>query len=165
MHFELKDNKLNGHFRMSAGFIKPANPLRVGCYTFIWNKANKKQWGIDLVPHTIAANTIFSLSPGQALHIPEKTNDYVVLQFNREFYCVQDHDREVSCNGILFNGALSTPFLGLDLEEQRSFGVLLEVLKEEFAHQDEVQLEMLRTVLKRFIIKCTRLAKLQWLIE
>ncbi|MBX2901646.1 MAG: hypothetical protein KF775_18495 [Cyclobacteriaceae bacterium] len=107
-------------------------------------------------------NNIFSLSPGQTLHIPEPTNDFVVLQFNREFYCVQDHDHEVSCNGILFNGILSTPFLKLDAEEQRSFDVLLDVMKEEFAQQDEVQPEMLRTVLKRFIIKCTRLAKLQF---
>jgi AraC-like DNA-binding protein len=162
MHFELKENKLNGHFRVSTGFLKPANPLLIECYTFIWNRENEKQWGIDLMPHLIEANTIFSLSPGQRLHIPEKTNDYVVIQFNREFYCVQDHDQEVSCNGILFNGALLTPFLKLDTAEQRSFSVLLEVIKEEFAHKDEVQLEMLRTVLKRFIIKCTRLAKLQF---
>ena len=162
MHFELRENKLNGHFRLSTGFIKPADPLQIGCYTFIWNKEKENRWGIDLLSHQIEANTIFSLSPGQTLHIPERTNDYVVLQFNREFYCVQDHDHEVSCNGILFNGALSTPFLKLDAEEQRSFGVLLEVMKEEFAQKDEVQLEMLRTVLKRFIIKCTRLAKLQF---
>lgn len=162
MHFELRENKLNGHFSISTGFTKPADPLLIGCYTFIWNKEKEKQWGIDLMSHQIEANTIFSLSPGQTLHIPERTNDYVVVQFNREFYCVQDHDHEVSCNGILFNGALSTPFLKLDSEEQRSFGVLLEVMKEEFAQKDEVQLEMLRTVLKRFIIKCTRLAKLQF---
>jgi AraC-like DNA-binding protein len=43
-----------------------------------------------------------------------------------------------------------------------SFAVLLEVIKEEFNNQDEVQLEMLKTVLKRFIIKCTRLAKRQF---
>ena len=162
MHFELRENKLNGHFRISTGFTKPADPLQIGCYTFIWNKEKEKHWGIDLLSHQIEPNTIFSLSPGQTLHIPECTNDYVVLQFNREFYCVQDHDHEVSCNGILFNGVLSTPFLKLDSEEQRSFGVLLEVMKEEFAQKDEVQLEMLRTVLKRFIIKCTRLAKLQF---
>jgi len=162
MHFELKEKNLNGHMRLSTGFAKPANPLVLGCYTFIWNQGDTKLWEIDLVPHTIGENTIFSLSPGQTLSIPTKTNDYVVIQFNRAFYCVQDHDQEVSCNGILFNGALSTPMLRLDAAEQRSFNILLEVIKEEFANQDDVQLEMLRTVLKRFIIKCTRLAKLQF---
>ncbi|MDZ7646569.1 MAG: hypothetical protein U5K54_04985 [Cytophagales bacterium] len=154
----LKEKNLNGHLRLSTGFAKQTNPLVLGCYTFIWLGATKL-WEIDLVPHTIGENTIFSLSPGQTLSIPNKTNDYVVIQFNREFYCVQDHDQEVSCNGILFNGALSTPMLRLDADEQRSFNVLLEVIKEEFANEDDVQLEMLRTVLKRFIIKCTRLAE------
>lgn len=134
----------------------------LSCYTFVWNRGASKHWEIDLIPLEIDPHTIFSLSPGQTLSIPEVTNDYVVIQFNREFYCVQDHDHEVSCNGILFNGALSTPMLRLDADEQRSFNILLEVIKEEFANKDEVQLEMLRTVLKRFIIKCTRLAKLQF---
>lgn len=162
MHFELREKNLNGHLRVSTGFTKSTTPLILGCYTFIWNRGDAKQWEIDLIPQTIETNTIFSLSPGQTLFIPNKTNDYVVIQFNREFYCVQDHDHEVSCNGILFNGVLSTPMLRLDAEEQRSFSVLLEVIKEEFSNQDDVQLEMLRTVLKRFIIKCTRLAKLQF---
>ncbi len=162
MHFELKEKNLNGHLRVSTGFTKSTTPLILGCYTFIWNQGDAKEWEIDLIPQRIESNTIFSLSPGQTLFIPNKTTDYVVIQFNREFYCVQDHDQEVSCNGILFNGVLSTPMLRLDADEQRSFSVLLEVIKEEFSHQDDVQLEMLRTVLKRFIIKCTRLAKLQF---
>jgi AraC-like DNA-binding protein len=134
----------------------------LSCYTFVWNQGNPKRWEIDLVPIEVPSNSIFSLSPGQNISISKPENDYVVIQFNREFYCVQDHDEEVSCNGMLFNGVLSTPMLRLDPDEQRSFTLLLEVIKEEFNHKDEVQLEMLKTVLKRFIIKCTRLAKLQF---
>jgi len=162
MNFELKDNTLNGHLRVSSGFTKFINPHLLSCYTFVWNQGAPKQWEIDLIPQKIESHTIFSLSPGQTLSIPQITSDYVVIQFNREFYCVQDHDHEVSCNGILFNGALSTPMLRLNEDEQRSFNILLEVIKEEFANRDEVQFEMLRTVLKRFIIKCTRLAKMQF---
>jgi AraC-like DNA-binding protein len=117
---------------------------------------------IDLVPQHVGKDTIFSLSPGQTLSISNESLDYVAIQFNREFYCVQDHDHEVSCNGMLFNGALATPMLHLGPEDIPSFGILLNVIEEEFAYKDEVQLEMLRTVLKRFIIKCTRLAKLQY---
>ncbi len=162
MHYELKDSSLNGHLRVSNGFNKILRPLSLSCYTFIWNQGTPKQWEIDLIPLEIPSNSIFSLSPGQIISIPKAEDDYVVIQFNREFYCVQDHDHEVSCNGILFNGALSTPMLRLNADEQHSFNILLEVIKEEFANRDEVQLEMLRTVLKRFIIKCTRLAKLQF---
>lgn len=162
MHFELKENQLNGHLRLSSGFPNTTLPITLGCYTFIWNRGSKMQWEIDLIPQSIDSNTIFSLSPGQVIFILDKTEDYIVIQFNREFYCVQDHDHEVSCNGILFNGALSTPMLQLNEEEQHAFAVILEVMKYEFKNRDEVQLEMMKTVLKRFIIMCTRLAKQQY---
>ncbi len=162
MHYEIKEPNLKGHFRVFSGFRKSQHPITLDCYTFIWNQGDTKQWEIDLIPLQIPSQTIFSLSPGQTISISKSEEDYVVIQFNREFYCVQDHDQEVSCNGILFNGALSTPMLKLNDDEERSFNVLLEVIKEEFKNQDEVQLEMLKTVLKRFIIKCTRLAKRQF---
>src|SRR5688572_29904295 len=120
MHYEFKDTSLNGHLRVSNGFSKPPGLLSINCYTFIWNQGTPKQFEIDLIPLEVPSNSIFSLSPGQIISIPSAEDDYIVIQFNREFYCVQDHDHEVSCNGILFNGALSTPLLLLDKTEQRS---------------------------------------------
>ena len=32
----------------------------------------------------------------------EAMEDLVAWQFNREFYCIVDHDAEVSCVGLLF---------------------------------------------------------------
>jgi AraC family transcriptional activator of pobA len=162
MHYEIKEPSLNGHFKVFSAFGKSHNPITIQCYTFIWNQGDFKQWGIDLIPVEIPSNTIFSLSPGQTLSMGGGSDDCIIIQFNREFYCVQDHDHEISCNGMLFNGVLSTPMLILNEDEKRSFGVLLEVIKEEFDNHDEVQLEMLKTVLKRFIIKCTRLARRQF---
>jgi AraC family transcriptional regulator, transcriptional activator of pobA len=162
MYYELKEDALNGQLMVSDSFSKAHQLITLHCYTFIWNRGRPKHWEIDLIPIEIPTHSIFSLSPGQSLSLSNQTDDYIVIQFNREFYCVQDHDHEVSCNGILFNGALSTPILVLNEHEQRSFWVLLHVIEEEFSHKDEVQLEMLKTVLKRFIIKCTRLAKQQF---
>ncbi len=162
MYYEIKENSLNGHLVVSNGFKSSLKFHTLSCYTFVWNKGGVKHWEIDSIPLKIEPNTIFSLSPGQIVGIPKQTFDYLVIQFNREFYCIQDHDQEVSCNGMLFNGVLSTPMLRLNADEQRSFNILLEVIKEEFLNKDDVQLEMLRTVLKRFIIKCTRLAKMQF---
>lgn len=162
MHFELQDNKLNGHLRLFDGFDPKTEPLTIDSYTFIWNRGNTKHWELDLLPIIVPTQCIFSLYPGQTLSLYRQTDDFVVIQFNREFYCVQDHDHEVSCNGILFNGALSTPMLQLNEEERHAFSVILEVMKYEFKNRDEVQLEMMKTVLKRFIIMCTRLAKLQY---
>ncbi len=162
MNQELLDTALNGRFRMADRFSRHGVPIILNCYTFVWNQGEQQQWEVDQMPLTLPPNSIFSLSPGQSICIPDEAGEYIIIQFNREFYCVQDHDHEVSCNGILFNGVLSTPMLILDDEDQRSFGILLEVIREEFGNKDDVQLEMLRTVLKRFIIKCIRLAKLQF---
>ena len=162
MNYELKDASLGGHLRLSTGFGKHAHPFTLSCYTFVWNQGAPMRWEVDMIPLVIPSQAIFSLSPRQIISIPQSDDNYIVIQFNREFYCVQDHDHEVSCNGLLFNGVLSAPMLLLDESEQRSFGVLLEIIKEEFNQKDDVQLEMLKTVLKRFIIKCTRLARLQF---
>lgn len=162
MLYEIKDAPLNGYLSLSKGFTQSFGSFALTCYTFIWNQGGSKNWEVDTLPLAIPSHAIFSLSPGQVISISGSSDECVIIQFNREFYCVQDHDHEVSCNGMLFNGVLSTPMLLLDEVEQRSFGVLLEVIKEEFNQKDEVQVEMLKTVLKRFIIKCTRLAKNQF---
>ncbi len=162
MKYEFKDQSLAGLFCLSRGFRYNAKTFPITKYTFVWNQESEKEWLVDLIPTRIPSQTIFSLSPGQVLTIAGSNDDYFVIEFNREFYCVETHEVEVSCNGMLFNGVLTTPILVLDQEEQRSFGVLLEVMREEFHYKDDVQSEMLKTVLKRFIIKCTRLAKTQF---
>lgn len=162
MKYEFNDHSLAGKFVLSKGFGVNRNRIPITQYTFIWNQGSEKEWLVDFIPTQIPAQTIFSLSPGQVLTVGASGEDYLVIQFNREFYCVETHDVEVSCNGMLFNGVLTTPILVLDPEDQRSFGVLLEVMREEFHYKDGVQPEMLKTVLKRFIIKCTRLAKTQF---
>ena len=53
----------------------------------------------------------------------------------------------------------------LDEKEQQRFDLLLRVFEEEFRERDAIQGEMLRVLLKRLIIKLTRLAKNQYVSE
>ncbi len=160
MHYRLHDKILNGQFTLTNGLGK--GKINIEHYTFIWNRGFPKRWMLDMLPLHVPTNAIISISPGQQIEIEHAAHDYLVLQYNKAFYCVEVHDEEVSCNGMLFNGALLAPVLILDEKEQRSFGILLDVIQEEFQENDDVQLEMLKTMLKRFIIKCTRLAKNQF---
>jgi AraC-like DNA-binding protein len=84
-----------------------------------------------------------------------------VIKFNREFYCILDHDREVSCKGILFYGANQLPLFQIPKEEINKFETLWQMFRIEMQSKDELQLEMLQMMLKRFIILCTRLYKSQ----
>lgn len=162
MNYKLVDTALDGRMCLQKGNLALLDDLPPNGYAFIWNRGLPMTVEVNFIPINLPSHSIFSLSPGQKIFITDTENDFLVIQFNREFYCIQDHDHEVSCNGILFNGALLAPVLILNEVEQRSFGILLEVLTEEFVQHDDVQLEMLRTMLKRFIIKCTRLAKQQF---
>ncbi len=90
------------------------------------------------------------------LEIP-KNCGITAIVFNREFYCVRDHDHEVSCNGMLFFGSSKPPIITLSDKEIKSFETMLSVFMEEFETADLVQGEMLRVMLKRLLIKSTRL--------
>ncbi|PQB05282.1 helix-turn-helix domain-containing protein [Aureitalea marina] len=132
----------------------------VGLFTFIWTGNKSASVEVDGEPLELAPNSILSITPIQYFQFISGEN-LNVYQFNREFYCIKDHDKEVSCAGLLFFGNKRTPVVGLNQEQQRSFENLHQVFLEEIATTDNIQAEMLRLLLARFIIKTTRLFKTQ----
>lgn len=67
----------------------------------------------------------------------------------------------MSCKGILFFGAKELPIFEIPDSEIEKFEVLWKMLEIEMQSKDELQLEMLQSMLKRFIILCTRIYKSQ----
>jgi len=131
---------------------------------FIWNRDEKElSLTVDGISLTLLQNQVLSCTYNQDIKIPNSANALVALFFNKEFYCIHTFDQEVSCNGLLFFGSDFTPVIQLDDEEIQSLGFLVEVLKKEFKTVDNNQEEMLRILLKRFIILVTRLARKQFL--
>jgi AraC-like DNA-binding protein len=135
------------------------NSKQLGLYTFIWAQEFAVNIVVDGVPITIEPQQIISLTPIQYLQYVGGEGS-IVYQFNREFYCIKDHDKEVSCAGLLFFGNQSIPIVSLDEKEQSSFDNLHQMFIEELENKDAIQAEMLRMLMSRFIIKMTRLFKL-----
>lgn len=133
---------------------------QVGLYTFIWANSNPIELIIDSVPFILEPNSILALTPIQYIEYLNG-DDAVLYQFNREFYCIKDHDQEVSCAGMLFFGNTNIPIIPLNEQEQQKFKTLHEVFLDELNTKDNIQAEMLRMLMARFIIKCTRLLKNQ----
>ena len=79
--------------------------------------------------------------------------------FNGNFYCIHGNDHEVSCNGLLFHGSSHVLTFVLSEDERRKIDTLTRIMQEEFLSTDHLQDEMLRVLLKRFIILCTRIAE------
>lgn len=126
----------------------------------LWFTSDGNEITIDGKKYIFNKNQILSLT--QFHHIKYINVTTVnLLRFNREFYCVVDHDSEVSCKGILYYGAAKMPIL---LAED----VHLDILQTawhmcvlEFETEDNLQQEMLQMMLKRILILCTRIYKLQ----
>lgn len=163
MHYTFYEDKIDAFFGLEIRQSPDKYvPQRVEHYTIFWIQEGNLAFELDFVPLEIPQDQIFFISPGQYIafrnEVPQQS---VVISFNKNFYCVERHDAEVSCNGLLFNGALASPRVFLDAAESESFGNLLKVMVEEVSLEDNIQREMLQLLLKRFIIKCTRLAKQQ----
>ncbi len=127
-------------------------------YTFIRTTNVKTEIVVDSIPYTIAPNSVFALTTVQYFQFISG-NALIVYQFNREFYCIKDHDQEVSCAGLLFFGNVHIPIIELVEKEQRKLDVLHDVFLDELATEDTIQAEMLRMLMARFIIISTRLLK------
>lgn len=164
MHLEYTDPKLDAIFRLTDNltFVATQQAIEDGLIDILWNRGNKEvTFYIDSVPLTLRPGQITTSTYLQKVRFSSEKESLTVFSFNREFYCIQDHDSEVSCNGIIFFGTQETPVITLDNEESLKMDLLYQVFLEEFATKDNIQGEMLRMLLKRLIIKCTRFAKQQ----
>ncbi len=130
--------------------------------TIAWNKGPDQQVIIDEVPYNFPSQQILPLLISQSFRF-ENPGDIVAWQFNRDFYCIIDNDKEVSCVGFIFLGTTETMFIYLDEQEHQRFTELQQTFKEELQHKDDIQGSMLRNLLVRLIIKITRLGRSQYL--
>jgi AraC-like DNA-binding protein len=130
-------------------------------FKIIWNRETSMHFNIDGEQVPLDQDQIICLTPLQNPDLSELARDYYLLLFNREFYCIHENDHEVSCEGLLFWGSSELPVIQLDDEERPKFETLFQVLLDEMSTKDQIQGEMLRMLLKRLIIKGTRLARKQ----
>ena len=111
-----------------------------GLYKFIWVRKGSITVEIDHQEMLMSQDDVISLTHLQHLEFKSIDGEYTTLLFNSNFYCIYGNDHEVSCSGFLFND-------------------ITVAMENEFTVSDSLQEEMLRILLKRFIIQCTRIAR------
>jgi len=136
------------------------NPGPSSVITFVYNKGEAQEVIIDEITYTMPSRSILPLVSNQHFVFQHPEN-LTAWQFNREFYCIIDHDAEVGCVGFLFYGIRHPMFIMLNEEEIGEISYLGKMVSNEMLVRDYFQGEMLRTLLKRLIIKTTRIAKSQ----
>ena len=133
---------------------------------FLWNRNEVPVTiQVDALTLELLPNQLVSTTYLQHVSYESCERSITAILFNREFYCISDHDSEVSCNGILFFGTQDLPIITIPINQQKRFDAWYEVFVEEFSTPDKIQGDMLQMLLKRFIIMNTRLAKEQLIVK
>ncbi|PKD44307.1 helix-turn-helix domain-containing protein [Rhodohalobacter barkolensis] len=165
MEKTFRNREVEAEFNISKGV--PRSHGKDGSFLmFIWNDSTRPVcFSVDDRSVELNSGQITCTTYLQKVNFgnSKDLDDLKFLRFNREFYCVHTNDSEVSCNGLLFFGSNFNPILNLNDEESHRLRTLFHVLAEEFDMKESSQEEMLRILLKRFIIRCTRLANKQLL--
>lgn len=159
MDYQL-NTRLNGNIAMTSSYHERASLQRdKTLYKFIWVQSGTLTLEIDHIPMRLEKDEIVTLTPLHHLEVKEVDGEYLTLVFNSNFYCIYGHDNEVSCNGFLFYGSSQVMRLALSAGQSSNLHDIVRIFRQESVIHDNLQEEMLRIVLKRFIITCTRIAR------
>lgn len=160
MKLEYSNIKDEGRFILTNFSCGPSMQLldRKGLYKILWARDNGVSMVVDGYRLELKKNQVIFCTPLNIMELKQNSG-LIAIVFNREFYCIRDHDNEVSCYGFLFFGSSTPPIISLSEKEVNSFEAMFLMLKEEFETKDHIQGEMLRVLLKRLLIKATRWIK------
>lgn len=152
--------RLNGNLAMTSCFHEnKALQKDTTLYKFIWARSGTLNVAIDHIPMRLEQDEIVCLTPLHHIEIKAVEGEYLTFLFNSNFYCIFGHDDEVSCNGFLFHGSSQVMRLKLSQEQSDNLNDIVRIFCQESTVRDNLQEEMLRIILKRFIITCTRIAR------
>lgn len=159
MDYQL-NTRLNGNIAMTSSYHERASLQRdKTLYKFIWVQSGTLTLEIDHISMRLEKDEIVTLTPLHHLEVKEVDGEYLTFVFNSNFYCIYGHDNEVSCNGFLFYGSSQVMRLALSAGQSSNLHDIVRIFRQESVIHDNLQEEMLRIVLKRFIITCTRIAR------
>ncbi|MDQ6469780.1 AraC family transcriptional regulator [Flavobacterium sp. LHD-80] len=161
--FESNYKKL-GFFALNEDFIEEINGDLYKSYIKVLYLPEEYSITIDFKHYQTSSPSLFFINSNQYLQIDKegKKQGYF-MYYNRDFYCVQIHDAEVACDGLLFNNIFEMPMTALPDKEVLFIDGIYAQLQQEFDSPDSSQEEMIRTYLKQLIIKATRIWKIQQL--
>ena len=128
-------------------------------FKILWSTKQSTPIKIDDYNIELKENEVIFCTPLNVMEIPMDSEGLLAFVFNKEFFCIQTHDDQVSCHGFLFFGSSMPPTITLNDKEAASFKLTVNLFKEDLQIKDHLQGEMLRSLLKRLLIQSTRMAK------
>ena len=153
--------KDQAYFEVKEELLSPQTfePLKTSELSMLW-LLEPAELLINHVSYRATVNEVFFFTEFDQVEL-KTTSSARFIRFNRPFYCILDHDREVGCKGLLYFGSAHTPHILLEDRSLEIMGRVWPLLLLEMESNDNLQLEMLQMMLKRILILCTRVLKLQ----
>lgn len=112
----------------------------------------------DVSEYELRKDQLLCFSPYQPFLIQAESGlQGVAVHFHSDFFCIVKHQKEVSCNGVLFNNIYEPPFVLLAEKERDDLLAILEDMKKELAESNLAQHELIVSYLKIFLIQTTRI--------
>jgi AraC-like DNA-binding protein len=121
---------------------------------------------VDFQEFEIETDSLLFINPNVVIKPNDnEDNGEILLHFNRDFYCIEIHDQEVACDGILYNNVFEVPFIQLNESQSSDIQNIIREIQSEMQDEDANTEEMLRILLKMIILKSTRIWKQQHLLS
>ena len=126
--------------------------------SILWFQDDQSELKIDGKSKRFYKNEILFLTEFHKIEI-DRIGVIQFIRFNRSFFCIIDHDSEIGCKGVLFFGSSNIPIIKIPKSDLRKFESFWKMFLLESEEEDSFQIEMIRTMLKRYVILCTRIYK------
>lgn len=131
-------------------------------FSLIWITKGHGKVKADFAEHHFEEDSLLAFSPYQPFMICTKEDiQGIAIHFHPDFYCIHMHQKEVSCNGVLFNNVYQPPFTRITDQAKITFQMVIDQMKTEIQNEELAQYELLISYLKIFLITASRLKREQ----
>jgi hypothetical protein len=139
----------------AADEIVLGTPVQYPLYTVFFIPHGAGRLHADFAAFNFRGPVLLFSTPLQVIYISEgRFTECKMLQFHGDFYCIEFHRQEVSCNGVLFNNIYIDPVVVLSDKEACVFNSLLTDLSGEMNEAIPSEIT-LRAYLQLFLAKAS----------
>lgn len=126
-------------------------------FTLIWIIDGSGVLRTDFSEFAFEKNSMFSFAPYQPFMLQANNCEGIAIFFHSDFFCIHKHQREVTCNGVLFNNIYQVPVFYIDELTKVNFHDILKKMRIEIDNPAIAQYEMLISYIKIILITASRI--------
>lgn len=131
---------------------------RLNYYTVLLVQRGSGVLRADFSDYSFAANSLLCFAPYQPFLLEQAADlQGIAMHFHPDFFCIHKHQKEVACNGVLFNNIYQPPIVTLSAEEATGLEELLGKMQQELQGEGLAQYELLVSYLKIYLITASRI--------